>query len=121
MAEVTNVTIMNNRHGALALFDSTVGLGGHNTLSNNSAINGGGIALYGNSVIFLAPRLRLDIINNTADELGGGVFVDQRQSATSENLCFIQILWIDACVNFKENKAADILDQTYTVEMKMIV
>ena len=67
LAVVTNVTIMNNRYGALALFDSTVVLRGHNTLSNNSAINGGGIALDGNSVIFVGAT-RLDIINNTADE-----------------------------------------------------
>ena len=64
-AEVTNVTIMNNRRGALALFDSSVVLRGHITLSNNSAINGGGIALYGNSFISLKYRSRLEIINNS--------------------------------------------------------
>ena len=83
-AEVTNVTIMNNRHGALALYDSTVVFRGYNTLSNNSAINGGGIAMYGNSLIFLRLRSRLEIINNTADELGGGVFVVKRYLAGVE-------------------------------------
>ena len=36
--EITDVTIMNNRYGALTLFDSVVVLRGHYTLSNNSAI-----------------------------------------------------------------------------------
>ena len=36
--KATNVKIMDNRRGVFALFVSTVVLGGHNTLSNNSAI-----------------------------------------------------------------------------------
>ena len=73
-AEVTDITIMNNKCGALRLSDSTVVLRGRNTLSNNSAANGGGIALYGKSYIIMKSGSRLEIINNTADELGGGVF-----------------------------------------------
>ena len=103
-AEVTDVTIMNNRHGALALYDSTVVLNGHNTLSNNSAINGGGIAMYGKSVIFLRAGSTLKIVNNTADELGGGVFVAQRNSAKVEN-CFIQDAFTAQTINFQGNKA----------------
>ena len=107
-AEVTDLRIMNNRRGALALFDSSVALRGHVTLSNNSAINGGGIALYGNSLISLEYRFRLDIINNTADQLGGGVFVDRRYGywwLTRENFCFIWRLHEQTSIYFEGNEA----------------
>ena len=74
-AEFTDITIKNNKCGALSFSDSTVVLRGRITLSNNSVVNGGGIALYGKSYIIMESDCRLEIINNTADELGGGVFV----------------------------------------------
>ena len=94
-AEVTDITIMNNKCGALSLTDSTVVLRGRNILSNNSAVNGGGIALYGKSYIIMEKGSRLEIINNTADELGGGVFAAPQYPKlyTPQNQLFHTNIW----------------------------
>ena len=104
-AEVIDLTIMNNERGALALSDSTVVFRGRNTLSNNSAVNGGGIALYGKSYIIMENGSRLDIINNTADELGGGVFVALRYPPTRLTYCFIHVSGARKTIHLEGNKA----------------
>ena len=108
-AEVTDITIMNNKCGALWLHDSTVVLRGRNILSNNSAVKGGGIALYGKSYIIMENGSRLEIINNTADELGGGVFAALQYPPTlyskQLNICFIQIFGERATIHLEGNKA----------------
>ena len=105
-AEVTDVTIMNNRRGAIALYDSFVVFRGNNTLSNNSAVNGGGIALYGNSYIYIKTGSRLDIINNTADELGGGVFIGQRVYSATRPTHLLPLIIADReRIHLEGNKA----------------
>ena len=104
-AEVTDITIMNNKCGTLSLSDSTVVPRGRNILSKNSAVNGGGISLFGNSYIIMENGSRLEIINNTADELGGGVFAALRYPPTLLFKCFIRMSGEKVTIHFEGNKA----------------
>ena len=86
--EITDILILNNGYGGLALYDSVAHFRGNNTFINNSAVNGGGISVYGNSYIFLDANSTLLIINNTANHFGGAIYVSQEQHFF--RWCFMQ-------------------------------
>ena len=68
---------------------------GHNTFTNNSgANNGGAIALYGKSYIVVQANSTLEITNNTANNLGGGIYIAEEQWSTTDesiNFCHINL------------------------------
>ena len=72
---ISDCTIKNNRVTGIVLFASTAFLQGNITLTNNSGLNGGGMALYSNSFIVLDYSTRLRISNNFAAMFGGGIYV----------------------------------------------
>ena len=60
--------------GSLTLFISRISITGNVILSNNSATNGGGM-LSITSRIFVHRNGKLSIINNTAEDTGGGMYL----------------------------------------------
>ena len=69
MAEFTDIIIQNSKFGALELTYSSILFRGNNTFSNNSAYNGGGIWLDGNSYIYMDTDSTLEIINKHRRQL----------------------------------------------------
>ena len=59
---------------------------------NNSGIQGGAIALIGQSSIIVGPNRSYEFINNTAFGKGGGLYVqlDDNHDITASKSCFIQ-------------------------------
>ena len=74
---MSDCTIKNNGGTGIVLSASTALLQGNITLTNNSGINGGGMALYSNSFIVLESSASLQISNNSAARFGGGIYVSQ--------------------------------------------
>ena len=74
---ISNCTIKNNGVTGIVLFASTALLQGNITLTNNTGLNGGGMALYSSSFIVLDALTRLQISNNSAAMFGGGIYVSQ--------------------------------------------
>ena len=75
---ISDCTIKNNKVTGIFLF-ATAFFQGNIILTNNSGINGGGIALYSGSFLVLdaSTTSRLQIFNNSAAMFGGGIYVSQ--------------------------------------------
>ena len=73
---VSDITIQGNRCTAIYLFQSTALLQRNTTLTNNTAISGGGIYLEHDSFIVLDSSTRLQLCNNTAEKFGGGIYAE---------------------------------------------
>ena len=89
-----DIFFQNNSPSALQAISSGIILNSHTkmTFDNNSGINGGAIALYGFSYIYLSRNVRLFFLNNTASDSGGGIYyhgIDQHEFITGYN-CFIE-------------------------------
>ena len=90
-----NVTIANNNKTGLAVYRTNILVSGGSAsfIHNNTGIDGGGLALYGNSYLLLEDDSHLTFTYNTAQR-GGAIFVDA--ASTSSNLllpCFFPIPW----------------------------
>ena len=85
---------------------------------NNSGIQGGAIALIGQSSMIVGPNKTYHFVNNTAYVKGGGLYVqlDDNHDITASKSCFIQYRNSDgrtivpvknwtATIQFKENRA----------------
>ena len=61
--------------------------------TTHSGYNGAGISLYANSYIILQANSTLEITNNLAENLGGGIYVanDQLRSKNGIAFCFITL------------------------------
>ena len=96
-AAITDVTVLHNQNGGLGLYNSVVEFGGINTFCDNSAIRGGGLALYGNSYLFMRKDSMLNFTNNKAEKTGGAIFVSKDENRISSLVpilpedCFIQL------------------------------
>ena len=80
-------------------------------IHNNTGFDGGGLAMYGNSYLFLGEDSVLTFTNNTAKR-GGAIFVDTGYYAVSTPICFFQMQYDDdfsmynsATVYFSGNQA----------------
>ena len=71
------IKITNHNTTGLLSINSLIIFDGHSTFVNNSGINGGGMALYGSSKLFLKQNTNILFVNNHASESGGGIFVSQ--------------------------------------------
>ena len=73
----SQIDISNHNTTGLVSINSPIIFDGHSTFVNNSGINGGGIALYGFSLLLLKQNTNISFVNNHASESGGGIFVSQ--------------------------------------------
>jgi hypothetical protein len=76
---------------------SVIYIEGSMAVFNNTGTDGGGIALYGKSILLLAPNTKLHIYNNTAGHRGGGIFTDSThcpilaQGSSKQFIAFVNI------------------------------
>ena len=66
--DISNFSVLDNGLGGLALYESVAVFRGTNTFSNNVAINGAGMALYGNSYVILGSNSVLSFIHDKAEK-----------------------------------------------------
>lgn len=100
---LTNNTIVNNFGTGVTLESTDAYLSGWNRIENNTAHNGGGIALYGDSILYLEPFTILLIVSNRVDNIGGGIYVGRTVEHISVSECFFGFYNADAylrSVNF---------------------
>ena len=106
----------NSRNTALKLYSSYVTFHGRVSFLNNKAISGGALSLI-ESVIYVQENCSVDFTDNSAEEIGGAVFVD------NNNDCFYAVTESgpgypghggDNCkVRFRNNKAKNGGDHIY--------
>ena len=85
---------LNNKHTALAVANTGIYFKNsmNYTFANNSARQGGAIALLGNAYFILNHGTKLEFINNTAYYLGGAIYATSLtgQDSISSGNCFIR-------------------------------
>ena len=86
---LSDVNITDNNCTGIKLIDSTIKLENLVTLSGNHGQNGGGLYLSMSKLIF-STSSKLNIINNSADAYGGGMYLKE-EKCTSGNTCFFQL------------------------------
>ena len=86
---LSDVSITDNNCTGMKLIDSTIKLMKLVTLSGNHGYNGGGLYLSMSKFIF-SKSSKLNIINNSADAYGGGIYLEE-ETCTSDNTCFFQL------------------------------
>ena len=86
---LSDVNITNNNCTGIELIDSTVKVENMVTLSGNHGQNGGGLSLRISKLI-ISTSSKLNIINNSADAYGGGIYIEE-ETCTSDNTCFFQL------------------------------
>ena len=74
---ISNCTIRNNQVTGIFLLATTALLQDNIILTNNSGVNGGGMALISNSFVVLDASTHLQFSNNSTAKFGGGVYVSQ--------------------------------------------
>ena len=82
----SNVSISDSLNTGLVLDNSKLTINGSLTVSNNRGVNGGGMSLYGNSLLEIYPNSNLTFIGNYAANKGGGIY---RESRAFETVCDI--------------------------------
>ena len=86
---LSDVNITNNNCTGIKLIDSTVKVENSVTISGNHGQNGGGLSLSKSKLIF-STSSKLNIINNSADAYGGGIYIEE-ETCISDNTCFFQL------------------------------
>ena len=82
----SNVTISSCTNTGLVLWNSKLKIDGSLALLSNSGVNGGGMSLYGNSVLEIYPNSNLTFIGNHAANKGGGTY---KESIKYQTICNI--------------------------------
>ena len=86
---LSDVNITDNNCTGIKLIHSTIKLENLVSLSGNHGQNGGGLYLSMSKLIF-STSSKLNIINNSADVYGGGLYLEEK-TCTSDNTCFFQL------------------------------
>ena len=86
---LSDVHITDNSCTGIKLIQSKLKLENLVTLSGNHGQNGGGFFLSNSKLIF-STSSKLNIINNSADAYGGGMYLEE-ETCTSDNTCFFQL------------------------------
>ena len=86
---LNNVRITNNNVTGLYMFNSAVIVNGTSVFHNNTGIDGGGLAMYGNSYLVFQEYSLLNFTNNKAKHRGGAIFVDS-STEFIKFACFFQ-------------------------------
>ena len=84
---IKNLSITNNDMVGLAVYHTAVVVNGTSVFHNNTGIDGGGLAMYGNSYLMLHKDSILNFTNNSAKHRGGAIFVDTQLAFAP---CFFQ-------------------------------
>ena len=92
----TNNTIVNNVGTGMMLESTDVYFSGLNEIENNTAHNGGGIALYGDSILNFEPHTILLLVGNRVDNVGGGIYVGKTVEFISSSACFFRFFNADS-------------------------
>ena len=83
-----NVSLTNNNNMAgLAVYHTAVVVNGTLVFYNNTGIDGGGLAMYGNSYLMFHNESIVHFTNNSAKNRGGAIFVDTQLAFAP---CFFQ-------------------------------
>ena len=82
-----NVSITNNTMTGLAVYHTAVVVNGTVIFHNNTGIDGGGLAMYGNSYLMLHKGAILNFTNNSAKHRGGAIFAETQLELAP---CFFQ-------------------------------
>ena len=82
-----NVSITNNNMTGLSVYRTAVVVNGTSVFHNNTGIDGGGLAMYGDSYLVFGKDSILNFTNNRAKQNGGAVFVSTKQEYIP---CFFQ-------------------------------
>ena len=102
--EFGGITVFNNLTPGLIAYSSTIKFTGNNIFTNNSGVDGGGIALYGSSYIVLSGPAIVNLTANNASHNGGGVYISQPFDPVFSS-CFFQISDPDAKIVLSRNTA----------------
>ena len=83
-----------NSGSNIFLHNSVISLNGTFKFIENYAINGAGLAIYGNSYVLLHEGANVSFINNTARSRGGAIYVEEVYGVPSNLaiICFFQYL-----------------------------
>ena len=73
---LNNVSITNNTMTGLSVYHTAVVVNGTSVFHNNTGIDGGGLAMYGDSYLVFRNDSLLNFTNNSANHRGGAIFVD---------------------------------------------
>ena len=93
LAYIHNARVFNNNDTGILVYDSVVMfLGLDNKIYNNNASRGGGIAVYGNSILIISNGTYIDFLNNHAIELGGGIYINSKSPFL--RVCRIQFAYL---------------------------
>ena len=85
---LNNVSITNNNNmTGLTVYHTAVVANGTLIFQNNTGIDGGGLAMYGNSYVIFHQDSTLNFTNNSAKEKGGAIFVGSQLKCAP---CFFQ-------------------------------
>ena len=96
-----NVSITNNNMTGIRVYLTAIVVNGTTLIHNNTAhIDGGGLAMYGNSYLVFEEDSILNFTNNRARDKGGAIFVSNRQERIP---CFFQFS------NFTLTKSAKVI------------
>ena len=85
---LNNVSITNNSMTGLLAYRTAVVINGTSVFDNNTGINGGGLAMYGESYLVFKKNSLLNFTNNRAKQKGGAIFVNTQ--LTNNSSCFYQ-------------------------------
>ena len=85
--ELNNVSITNNNMTGLRVYRTAIVVKGTSVFHNNTGIDGGGLAMYGDSYILFGKDSILNFTNNKARDRGGAIYVSNKQERIP---CFFQ-------------------------------
>ena len=94
----TDCIFSNNNGTPISAYNSDFTLSRTVLFSDNTAFEGGALALSGESTVYIANNTNVIFLNNTAENVGGAVFVHRSQPVTPITFpyCFLQFRAINA-------------------------
>ena len=115
-----NCSFYSNIGTSIWSYNSNFTLSGTVLFSDNTAYEGGALAFYGESAIYIANNTDVTFLNNTAENVGGSIFVHNPLPYVTHS-CFLQFLAINTSsqcsgcncslpqsnINFINNKAKE--------------
>ena len=105
---LTDCRFDNNDCTGLSAVHSNLLLHGDIIISNNTAVNGGGIVLCANSIMYLSDNVNVTISDNNATRYGGGIYAEFECSQAIPP-CFFQVnstvVHLNESVFLQDNRA----------------